>query len=120
MKKQITDGGNKTTYVVRGAVISCSLGSAKDVLNLPLSHGVYLKGKAQLNVADSKPGTNIISFGTCKRSSPPPVCTPSICTKWINHLDTNLIIDKEKALLKDANVTCVFGGIISIEQDGQE
>jgi len=120
MKKQLTDGGNKSSYVVRGASISCSLGTAKDVLNLPISHGVYHKGKAQLNVADSVPGKNIISFGCCKKSSPPPPCTPAICMKWINYMDTKLIIDNEKALLKDATLTCMSGGIISIDDDGQE
>lgn len=120
LKKQLSDGGNKTTYVVRGATISCTLGTAKDVINLPVSHGVYLKGKAQLNVADSVPGKNILSFGCCKKASPPPPCTPAICMKWINNMDTKLIIDKEKALLKGAKLTCVSGGIISIDKDGQE
>jgi hypothetical protein len=120
MKKQLTDKGNITSYVVRGATISCTLGTLKGSLKLPISHGVYFKGKAQLNVADSVPGKNIIGFGCCKKSSPPPPCTPAIYSKWINHMDTNLTIDNEKALLKDANVICCLGGIISIDKDGQE
>lgn len=119
MKKQLTDGGKKTSYVVRGATISCTLGTAKDVLNLPVSHGVYLKEKAQLNIGDSKPGKNILSFGCCMRAEPPPPCVPAICMDWINHMDTKLIIDNKKALLKSATVTCINGGIISIDDDGQ-
>jgi hypothetical protein len=45
MKKQLTDKGNITSYVVRGATISCTLGTLKDSLNCRFPTGYILKAK---------------------------------------------------------------------------
>jgi hypothetical protein len=119
MDKTINDSGKLSEYVVGGATMSCTLGTIKSPLQMPSSHGVFLKGKPQCNITDYKPYKNIISFGVCKRQSPPPACTPAINTPWVNKQDTNLLIDGQKALIKDANSFCALGGIISIEKSGQ-
>ncbi|WP_010502957.1 DUF4280 domain-containing protein [Paenibacillus elgii] len=52
-------------YVVRGATLKCSLGTDPGVLNLPKSHGVYIKKKPVMTVADCTPD-NIGCFGFCQ------------------------------------------------------
>jgi hypothetical protein len=116
MEQKLEDIGNVTSYVVRGAKIRCSLGSSTDVLNLPISHGVYIQEKAQLSVEDRVSGVNIISFGTCKKIG---VCVPSIPCKWINISDTSMLIEEKEALLLDSTIGCTVGGIIKIKDDGQ-
>lgn len=53
------------SYVVHGALIECTCGSRQGLLIVPLSHGVYLKEKAQLKFKDSVGGVNIQSMGVC-------------------------------------------------------
>jgi hypothetical protein len=60
--------GEKTgevTYVVHGAKIICTCGNREARLIVPISHGVYLKKKAQLNKGDSIPMVNVQSMGVC-------------------------------------------------------
>lgn len=105
-------------YVVRGATIRCRKGSSPEVINIPYSHGVYLRDKPQLKVTDSKPGVNIKSFGLCSITET--VCKPNIKTKWVNLHDVNLLIEEEEALIKDAILFCTQGGRIEIIDSGQE
>ncbi len=53
------------SYVVHGALTVCSCGSRPGILIVPISHGVYLKNKAQLNNRDGVGVTNITSMGVC-------------------------------------------------------
>ncbi len=53
------------SYVVHGALTVCSCGSRPGILIVPISHGVYLKNKAQLNNRDGVGITNITSMGVC-------------------------------------------------------
>ncbi len=115
---KIENSQDKSSYVTRGAIINCSLGSAPDVLNIPLCHGVYIKGKPQLNIGDSRGVINIKCFGTCSRAVPPPVCTPVINVDWSNQIDTKLLVEGKKALIQNATVSCVHGGIITIATNG--
>jgi len=118
--ENILDANSKLSeYVVDGAILNCPLGSAKSTLKMPTSHGVFLKDKPQCNVNDRVPLVNILSFGTCSRSAPPPPCVPATPSPWINKKDTPLIINGKEALIKDAICACSFGGIISIDDSGQ-
>jgi hypothetical protein len=119
MDKSVNEQGDLSKYVVRGAMVKCTLGTCPDVLNMPFSHGVFLKDKPQLNVADSVSGANIKCFGACAKSSPPPPCTPVFCGQWINVHKTHLKIENKDALIQDANLMCASGGIVSIETCGQ-
>jgi len=119
LEKVLEDEGKKSDYVVRGAALKCSLGTSTDVLNLPVCHGVYLRGKAQCNITDSRSGKNILSFGACRRSTPPPACIPSIGCDWSNHYSTKLRIEGEEALIEDAHTFCAMGGVIKITNNGQ-
>lgn len=54
-------------YVVRGATIYCTCGSHMRKLDMPASHGAYIRDKAMMNKADCKVGIdqNIPPFGAC-------------------------------------------------------
>ncbi len=54
-------------YVVRGATIYCSCGSHMRKLDMPVSHGSFIRDKAMMNKADCKVGIdqNIAPFGAC-------------------------------------------------------
>lgn len=54
-------------YVVRGATIYCTCGSHTRKLDMPVSHGSYIRDKAMLNNEDCKVGIdqNIPPFGAC-------------------------------------------------------
>lgn len=56
---------NRESYVVHGAFTKCEYGSRLARLIVPLSHGVYLRGKAQLNKMDYLPKVNVNSMGIC-------------------------------------------------------
>lgn len=38
------------SYVVAGATLCCSMGERTSQLQLPMSHGLYMNGKAQVNI----------------------------------------------------------------------
>ncbi len=55
-------------YVVRGATIYCSNGTHMRKLDMPSSHGSYIRDKAMMNKTDCKVGLdeNIPPFGACR------------------------------------------------------
>jgi hypothetical protein len=118
LEKYLDDGTEIIEYVVRGGIIQCSAGSSTDVLNMPYSHGVFLKDQPQLNIKDSNSGENVISFGFC--SIKLAGCSPSLPDDWINGAKTKLKIAGEEALLKDACLFCAVGGEITIVTSGQQ
>ncbi|BAU27202.1 uncharacterized protein DUF4280 [Aneurinibacillus soli] len=127
------NGGEGQSYVVAGAVLACSYGNMKSQLNTPHSHGVYIRGKAQMNIMDYKPAVHIMPFGTCGSMANPAVaaataanngiltrmpCTPVITMPWING-KSNVLIEKSPALLNICTNHCMYSGVITIEKDGQ-
>ena len=105
------------TYVVRGAEISCSEGSDPGVLNLPLSHGIYIKEQPVMNVADVIPLDNVGRCGFCKKDGS--VCEPdTFFNKWSQGKE-DVLVEGEAALLSRSELICRKGGIIKIEMDGQ-
>jgi hypothetical protein len=67
-----SNGNVQEEYLVRGAYLACEYGTHHRRLNLPWSHGVYIKDKEHclMNAADCKPGEgqgyNIPPFGICQ------------------------------------------------------
>lgn len=100
--------------VNEGIVLKCTLGTCTSNLVIPDFHNSTLDGRKTANIADHVGGKNIMPFGNCTRTSPPPGCTPTVPMKWINGQKT-VKIDGELALLNTSIVACVHGGIISIE-----
>ncbi|MDU7473929.1 MAG: DUF4280 domain-containing protein [Paenibacillus macerans] len=114
------------SYVVRGAELECDRGNRPGVLNLPLSHGVYVKGKPVMNIADCVCGpdaniSNVGAFGMCKLLNN--ICKPKIDfgSKWTDGKE-DVLIEGEQALLSKSTLRCTCkspGGIITITNDGQ-
>ena len=119
MENILEDNSRLSEYVVNGATTSCTLGTTNSKLLMPLSHGIFLKDKAQCNVGDRIPIKNIVPFGNCKITMPPPPCVPITPLPWVNKIDTTLSLNDQKALLEDAVCFCARGGVISIEDSGQ-
>lgn len=65
--------GEDESYVVAGAILSCTWGTKRTRLTMPVSHGVYVKDKAQMNIKDFVPNVNIMPFGRCNSLSNPAV-----------------------------------------------
>ncbi|WP_077611731.1 DUF4280 domain-containing protein [Clostridium sp. Marseille-P2415] len=53
------------TYVVHGACSTCSKGMRASQVVLQKTHGVFLRGQAQMTVKDCKGEDNVICFGGC-------------------------------------------------------
>lgn len=125
--------GAGDSYVVMGAITECTWGTKESRLILPLSHGVYINGKAQLNIMDFKPFYNILPFGKCKSLVNPAVqaaiaasngsvresvCMPVIVTPWVNGKADNKVAGHDALLCSSTNL-CMFCGLITINDDGQ-
>ncbi|CAH1225286.1 hypothetical protein PAECIP111890_05779 [Paenibacillus sp. JJ-223] len=129
----VDEGAGGPAYVVAGAILSCSCGTQLNRLKIPYSHGVHLKEKAQLNVADATPMIHIMPFGNCTSQLNPAVqagefdiegvqkapCIPVVSTPWMGG-KTDVLIENEPALLSTCMNMCLYGGYIQIEDDGQE
>ncbi|MBE5974792.1 DUF4280 domain-containing protein [Lacrimispora xylanisolvens] len=105
--------------VKEGAILKCSLGTSASQLKVPKRHGVCIQGKNQATVADNIPNENIMPFGMCTKSDPMVPCNPAIALKWING-KKNHKLQGEMVLLNNCLVPCMQGGIIKIEQSGQQ
>ena len=124
---------DKKSYVVAGAILSCSFGSQKSRLKMQMSHGVYVKGKPIMNVMDHVPNINIMPFGTCGSRMNPAVasataasngvltrmpCMPMVTMPWIGG-KSDKTVDNFPALLNDSTNMCMYCGQIRVEDDGQ-
>ncbi|WP_124065061.1 DUF4280 domain-containing protein [Clostridium sp. E02] len=105
--------------VKEGAVLKCSLGTTTSQLKVPKGHGACIQGKNQATVADHIPNENIMPFGMCTKNVPSVPCNPSITLKWINGKKDHQL-QGEMALINTCMVPCMQGGIIKIDQSGQQ
>lgn len=120
-------------YVVMGARLECSMGTAPSNLIILPQHRVQLKGKFRGNIGDAKPMVNVLPFGMCKSMANPTVasataaamgaltpmpCTPA-CSVWIGG-KTDVLVDNMPALLNTDKAVCPLGaGMITIKDSGQ-
>jgi YD repeat-containing protein len=120
-------------YVVEGATLKCSCGSATSELKTPGRKKSYIHHKLQANITDCRPMVNIQPFGLCDSLSNPDVqaataanhgrlkkmpCQPKLTMKWINGKEDQNV-DGAPALIETSANMCLYGGKISIEDDGQ-
>lgn len=101
-----------------GAILYCTLGTCKSKLIVLKGKTALINGEGQAVISDNVVGVNITNFCSCKRSFPPPACTPSIILKW-QLANKKHTIGNEIALLDDCILPCLNGGIIKIEKSGQ-
>ena len=112
-------GDDMVEKVTAGAKISCSLGSAQTMLQMPVKSGSTLKGRNQVTANATQVGVNIIPFGTCAKSSPPVPCTPSFATPWLM-TDPRVQINGQDVVNTGCILPCMCGGIIKFEDSGQK
>ena len=102
-------------YVVRGATIYCTCGSHTRKLDMPVSHGSYIRDKAMLNNEDCKVGNPMeVELPIAGK-----LCEPKITTKWQGAQEDTLV-DGKPALKADCCITCCYGGTIGFMDSGQE
>ncbi|NQF15106.1 DUF4280 domain-containing protein [Brevibacillus sp. HB1.3] len=124
----------RKSYVVVGAILSCSNGSKVSRLKMLFSHGVFVKGKPQMNIMDFIPNKNIMPFGNCSSLKNPAVasataanngvltpmpCTPLTTMPWIDG-KADKVVGGHPALLNKSTNMCFHCGLIKIEDDGQD
>lgn len=120
-------------YVVLGAKMKCDKGSNIRKINLPISHGSYVKGKPILNKKDCKP-ENISYFGVCSECAEAEEitvidengalkvgkkCTPVIVVEWARTKE-DTIVEGQAALTTESVIFCTHGGNIKFVTSGQE
>jgi len=131
-------------YIVAGAKIFCDHGTHLRRLDLPVSHGVYIRDLAMTNEDDCQHPENIPIFGVCLSSANPheqmqytgsdsedflysdqdivfPLigkkCYPEL-GKWLNAKE-DVLVDDKPALTARCTMVCRNGGIIGFATDGQ-
>lgn len=106
----------EVAYLVQGAALKCTNGSANSLLNLPLSHGVYCDNQPVLTMQDALPMVNILPFSICAITKGP--CVPSIIGQWIKPY-TQTQINGIPVLTTDSFLVCSLGGLIKPNDSGQ-
>lgn len=104
VKNNISD-----TFVVEGAKLSCSFGSASANLIVNDSKE-YISGKKKASITD----TNMTIFGACSVCK---VCKPNIVAPFVN--ENNILLENNMSLTKNAKAMCSYGGIITIIDTNQ-
>lgn len=104
------------SYVVSGAKISCSMGTADAPLRTAPGRLVKLRGKDRANITDCVPLLNVGPFGVCKLTKMP--CVPA-CAVWLKGKN-DVLVQGMPALLSGSMAVCPAGaGILKIKDDGQ-
>lgn len=121
------------SYVCSGATMKCSMGTSTAKLTVLPSRTVYLTGKPMANISDHLTMTNLAPFGRCRSMNFPATAsataaahgklTPMPCMHntpfpWMGGKN-DYIVKGDPALLKSSTCQCMWGGTISIIDDGQ-
>lgn len=122
-------------YVVMGAKMVCSKGSNERKINLPKSHGSYVKNKPMLNKTDHTE-KNVKYFGVCTGGAcmdneevtvvddngcikTGKKCKPELGLDWVK-VKEDTLVEGEPALTTESVIFCSHGGNIEFISSGQE
>lgn len=121
------------SYVCSGATMKCSMGTNQAKLTVLPSRTVFLTGQPMANISDHLSMVNLAPFGRCRSLGFPATAsataanhgslTPMPCMHntpfpWMGGKN-DYIIKGNPALLKSSTCQCMWGGTISITDDGQ-
>lgn len=121
------------SYVCSGATMRCSMGTSLAKLTVLPSRTVFLTGQPMANISDHLPMMNLAPFGKCRSLGFPTTAaataahhghlTPMPCMHntplpWRGGKN-DYIVEGDPALLKSSTCQCMWGGTISIVDDGQ-
>lgn len=131
--KKAKENGQSDSYVTSQATLRCPFGDKISKLTVYPDRTVFLTGKPMANISDHISMYNIAPFGKCRslafpataaatavahgKLTPMP-CVPNTPLPWISG-KTDYIIKGSPALLKSNTCPCMWGGTISIVNDGQ-
>ena len=105
------------SYVASTAILKCSCGGYYSVLTISKSRRVTIGIKPVANISDNNI-INIHTFGTCMAQGKSEPCSPCTPNKWMNGKN-NCLIQGSPALLDCSYLQCLFGGIITLLDNGQ-
>jgi hypothetical protein len=122
--------------VVRGATLTCSMGSAPSSVSILPTNQTYGGSNPAATVLDMKPTVNIAPFGMCQSPLNPQVasataaaggtltpqpCVPATTAPWTpGSLTVAITGPAGPAILSDAcKCICQWGGTIQVEDAGQ-
>ena len=121
------------SYVCSGATMQCTMGTSKAKLTVLPDRVTDLTGKPQANISDHKSFVNLGPFGRCRSMGFPATAsataaaqgtlTPMPCMHntpipWMGG-KMDYLIKGQPALLKSCKCQCLWGGTISLVNDGQ-
>ena len=121
------------TYVCSGAMMKCTMGSSPAKLTVLPNRMVFLAGQLMANISDHQAMVNFAPFGVCRSLAFPPTAsataaamgtlTPMPCihntpAPWIGG-KMDYLIKGQPALLKSCTCQCMWGGTISLINNGQ-
>lgn len=132
---QSSQGGaeQSDSYVCSGATMKCSMGTSQAKLTVLQSRTVFLTGQPMANISDHLSMVNLAPFGRCRSLGFPATAsataanhgslTPMPCMHntpfpWMGGKN-DYIVKGDPALLKSSKCSCMWGGTISIVNDGQ-
>lgn len=103
-------------YVVEGAILECTLGTAPGEMVVTSQQKVKIGGKLKATNEDKMPKPPF--FGSCTCSSPNPPCSP-VFKEWQLTSKRSTMGDKT-FLMADSQVPCEKGGIVTVTDVGQK
>lgn len=121
------------SYVCSKAKIKCSCGDKISTLTVYPDRTIWLTGEPQANISDHISMRNIAPFGRCHTTAYPATgaataaahgkltpmpCVPNTPFPWMGGKN-DVILQGQPALLKTSQCKCVYGGTITLVQDGQ-
>lgn len=121
------------SYVCSGAMMKCTMGTSPARLTVLPVRTVFLTGQPMANISDHQSMVNLAPFGLCRSMGFPSTAsataanhgslTPMPCMHntpfpWMGGKN-DYIVKGDPALLKSSTCSCMWGGTISIIDDGQ-
>jgi len=118
--------------VCTGAILQCAMGVAPSSL-VATPKTVMTSSLDAANITDHVPMVNVMSFGMCTSPANPSVaaattaalgvltpmpCIPNTPAPWVPGSPTVIVVNAP-ALNESSKLTCMWGGVISINMAGQ-
>lgn len=120
--------------VCAGAMCQCSFGTSPSSLMVLPTNMVTTGNMTAANIMDNKPMANIMPFGMCQSMTNPVVaaataaamgvltpqaCIPVISAPWAPG-SPQVMVGGKPALNNTSKLMCNWGGVISINNPGQQ
>ncbi|WP_373516789.1 DUF4280 domain-containing protein [Pricia sp.] len=103
-------------YVVEGALLQCTLGTAPGEMVVTSQQKVEICGKLKATSEDKIPKPPF--FGSCTCSSPNPPCSP-VLKEW-QLTSKGSSIGNKAFLMNNSRIPCEKGGMVTIKDVGQK